>query len=263
MSTSGVTGVGASASSPSSLTIARSMRGRARTSSSPSVTIWNSREAVRSTIALARSGSSIPASSTMIRSSPTFWMVGSRTPNSSIRFRIVVSVRSIASARSSGGRFGLSISIARCIPPWRSSPRFRGEIFSPVGPSFGIKAHAHRRSSPPIRMSLALTVLNIRYPLSRIPRWPGRRPRPARLVPACSKPAKLSAPHGRRKGEARTFLLQRDSEARRRSRGHGAGAAPKAIGTSATAAAVTSRIMTRLRRNPARAISGTLTRWLP
>ena len=56
--------------------------------------------AVSVAIRFACSGSSTPASSMMMRF-PERWIVGSRTPNSSIRLRIVVSVRSTASLRSS------------------------------------------------------------------------------------------------------------------------------------------------------------------
>jgi len=132
-------------SAPIACTMARSRRGSASRISSSSRTIMNCKNAVLSTIALARTGSSMPASSTTIRSSPSLCTVGSLTPNSSIRLRIVVRVRSIASLLESSVSVpsGSSISTARYIPPRRSSPRLIAGIFSPFGPSFGTRAQMH------------------------------------------------------------------------------------------------------------------------
>ena len=58
-------------------------------------------------MALARAGSSMPASSTTIRSSPTFWISGSVTPNSSMRFRSTVSARSRSRFGIGGDLLGL------------------------------------------------------------------------------------------------------------------------------------------------------------
>ena len=55
----------------------RSMAGRAFSSAPVLSVMRNSRNALRCTMALARAGSVIPASSTTIRLSPTFWMSGS------------------------------------------------------------------------------------------------------------------------------------------------------------------------------------------
>ena len=102
--------------------------------------IRNSRKALRCTMALARAGSVMPASSTTIRLSPTFWTSGSSTPNSSIRFRSTVSARSRSFLGSAETCFDWSSSSARCIPPWRSSPRLSGtrvtvsSCMTPSGP---------------------------------------------------------------------------------------------------------------------------------
>ncbi len=85
----------------------------------PSTTSWNSRYAACWTSVLARSSSWIPGSSTMIRSSPTFWISGSETPNWSTRLRMISSARSIASRCSSPVK-ELSVSSSsssRCMPP--------------------------------------------------------------------------------------------------------------------------------------------------
>ena len=68
----------------------RSIAGSAFSSAPVLSVILNSRKALRWTMALARAGSVMPASSTTIRLSPTFWTSGSSTPNSSIRFRSTV-----------------------------------------------------------------------------------------------------------------------------------------------------------------------------
>ncbi len=115
-------------STPRAATMARSIRGSADSNSAERRTSFHSRKALCRMMSLARSGSLIPASSTIRRSSPTFWMRGSETPNSSIRVRMMRSTREIPSAFASGVSVpsGSSISSARCIPPSRSSPRFRG-----------------------------------------------------------------------------------------------------------------------------------------
>ena len=55
----------------------------------------------------ARCGSSMPGSSTMMRSLPTFCTTGSDTPNSSMRLRTTLSARSIASALFGDDALGL------------------------------------------------------------------------------------------------------------------------------------------------------------
>ena len=104
----------------------RSMAGSAFSSAPVLSVMRNSRNALRCTMDLARAGSVIPASSTTIRLSPAFCTTGSSTPNSSMRLRSTVSARSRSFLGSADTCFDWSSSSARCIPPWRSSPRLSG-----------------------------------------------------------------------------------------------------------------------------------------
>jgi hypothetical protein len=126
------------AESPLSRAIA-SMRGRARSRACVLSVIWNWRKADFCTTCVARSGSSMPGSSTMMRSSPTFWTTGSETPNSSMRLRTTRRALFSASLLFATVPFDSSTSSARCIPPCRSSPRLSGTrvtCFSTRVPSF-------------------------------------------------------------------------------------------------------------------------------
>ena len=108
----------------------------------------NSRKALRWTMALARAGSVMPASSTTMRLSPAFCTSGSSTPNSSMRFRSTVSARSRSRLGSAETCFDWSSSRARCMPPWRSRPRLSGTrvtVVSRMTPSGA--ALAQRRPS--------------------------------------------------------------------------------------------------------------------
>ncbi len=111
-------------STPRAATMRRSMRLSAFWTSVVGRTSLNSRNAFLVTMPFACSSSEIPASSTIKRSLPLFWMRGSFTPNSSIRVRMIRSTRSIMSAFASEVMVpsGSSTSRTRCIPPWRSRP---------------------------------------------------------------------------------------------------------------------------------------------
>ncbi len=108
------------------------MAGSAFSSALVRSVIRNSRNAAFCTMSMARCGSRTPASSTTMRSSPTFCTTGSCTPNSSTRLRSTVRARSMSRATSLETRFDWSSSRPRCMPPWRSSPSFSGIFFSVV-----------------------------------------------------------------------------------------------------------------------------------
>src|SRR6476661_7791231 len=105
--------------------------------------IWNCRKAEFCTSASARARSSMPGSSTTMRSLPTFCTTGSDTPNSSMRLRTTFSARSIASPLFCTTPLLSSTSSARYIPPCRSSPRLSGmrvRVVSRNSPVFGLRS---------------------------------------------------------------------------------------------------------------------------